>query len=158
MPKRLPRLADLKKLRKPIHNVNLKHRETLTASERLAIWITDHVGTTEFFLLVFLWTAVWLSWNTLAPIHDRFDPFPAFVLWLFLSNMIQLLLLPLIMVGQNLQSRHAERRAEADFAVNIGSEREIEAVLLHLEHQQTLMLKILKAVERAQQAERSTRD
>ncbi len=155
MPNRVPRVAELKKLRTPIHNVNEKHRETLKPSERLAIWITDHVGTTEFFLMIFLWTAVWLSWNTLAPLEARFDPFPAFVLWLFISNMIQILLMPLIMVGQNLQGRHAEQRAEADFAVNVRSEREIEAVLLHLEHQQALMLKILKALKRGQSDERT---
>jgi uncharacterized membrane protein len=54
-------------------------------------------------------------------------------LWLFLSNLIQIFLMPLIMVGQNLQGRHAEARAEADFEVNTKAEREIEAILLHLE-------------------------
>ncbi len=40
--------------------------------------------------------------------------------------MIQMFLMPLIMIGQNLQGRHAEARAEADFEVNIKAEREIE--------------------------------
>ena len=47
--------------------------------------------------------------------------------------MIQIFLMPLVLVGQNLQSRHAEARAEADFEVNTKAEREIEAILLHLE-------------------------
>jgi len=89
----------------------------------------------------------WLGWNTLAPAGVRFDPFPAFVLWLFLSNMIQIFLMPLIMVGQNLQGRHAEARAEADFEVNTKAEREIEAILLHLEAQNDLILKILRHLE-----------
>jgi uncharacterized membrane protein len=46
---------------------------------------------------------------------------------------IQIFLMPLVLVGQNLQSRHAEARAEADFEVNTKAEREIEAILLHLE-------------------------
>lgn len=77
----------------------------------------------------------------------RFDPFPAFVLWLFISNMIQLFLLPLIMIGQNLQGRHAELRAESDFEINQKSEKEIETILLKLEKQEELELKILRHLE-----------
>jgi len=83
----------------------------------------------------------------LAPDTLRFDPYPAFVLWLFISNMIQILLMPLIMVGQNLQGRHAKARAEADFDVNTKAELEIETILLHLERQNELILKILNHME-----------
>jgi uncharacterized membrane protein len=48
------------------------------------------------------------------------------------------------MVGQNLQSRHAEARAEADFEINTKAEREIEVVLQHLERQNDLILEILE--------------
>lgn len=142
-----PPLHELKKLRKSVRAVNVEHRKKLSPLERAAIWITDRVGTMGFFLLIFSWTVVWLGWNTLAPTWVRFDPFPAFVLWLFLSNVIQIFLMPLIMVGQNLQGRHAEARAEADFDVNTKAEREIEAILLHLETQNALMLKILHHLE-----------
>ncbi len=97
--------------------------------------------------MILAWTGLWLGWNTLAPHGFRFDPFPAFVLWLFISNMLQIFLMPLIMIGQNLQGRHAEIRAESDFEVNVKAEREIEAILLHLEHQNELMLKILANLE-----------
>lgn len=140
----LPKLHELKKLRKPVRPVNAEHRKKLSGLERLAIWITDRVGTMGFFLVILAWTLVWLGWNTLAPSAVRFDPFPAFVLWLFLSNMIQIFLMPLIMVGQNLQGRHAEARAEADFEVNTKAEREIESILLYLETQNDLILKILR--------------
>jgi uncharacterized membrane protein len=145
----LPKLHELKKLRKPVRSVNAEHRKKLSGLERLAIWITDRVGTMGFFLVILVWTLVWLGWNTLAPSAVRFDPFPAFVLWLFLSNMIQIFLMPLIMVGQNLQGRHAESRAEADFEVNTKAEQEIEAVLLHLEAQNDLILRILRQLEGA---------
>ena len=46
--------------------------------------------------------------------------------------MIQICLMPLIMLGQNLQGRHAEARAQADFEVNTKAEREIEAIRLHV--------------------------
>ncbi|MCX6004063.1 MAG: DUF1003 domain-containing protein, partial [Chloroflexi bacterium] len=109
-----PTLQELKKLCKPLRNVNIEHKKSFTPLEKLAIWITDRVGTMGFFLIIFGWTLLWLSWNLLGPINLRFDPLPAFALWLFISNMIQIFLMPLIMVGQNLQSRHAEMRAEAD--------------------------------------------
>ena len=139
---------ELKKLRKPIHNVNIKHKESLSALEKFAVKVTDHVGTMGFFIIIFLWTLIWLGWNTIAPMGLRFDPYPAFVLWLFVSNMIQIFLMPLIMIGQNLQGRHAEKRAEADFEVNVRAEKEIEVILMHLEHQNELILKIIKNIDK----------
>jgi uncharacterized membrane protein len=139
---------ELKKLRKPISNVNVKHRESLSKLEKIAVKVTDDVGSMGFFLIILAWTLVWLGWNTLAPKEFRFDPFPAFVLWLFISNMIQIFLMPLIMIGQNLQGRHAEKRAESDFEVNIRAEKEIEVILMHLEHQNDLILKILDKMEK----------
>lgn len=139
---------ELIKLRKPIHNVNIKHKESFSALEKIAVRITDYVGSMGFFLIIFFWTIVWLGWNTLAPTGSRFDPFPAFVLWLFISNMIQIFLMPLIMIGQNLQGRHAEKRAESDFVVNVRAEKEIEVILMHLEHQNELILKILENIEK----------
>src|SRR5690349_4438380 len=142
---RPPSVKELKALRKPVRNVNANYEQSLSRLERVALWITDHVGTMGFFLVIFTWTVSWLAWNALAPKPLRFDPFPAFVLWLFISNMIQIFLMPLIMVGQNLLGRHAEGRAESDYEVNVKAEREIEAILLHLEAQTTNIEKLLTA-------------
>ena len=113
----------------------------------MAILVTDRIGTMGFFVMVLSWTVFWLIWNILAPMELRFDPYPAFVMWLFISNMIQILLMPLIMIGQNLQNRHAERRAEADFEVNLKAEKEIETILQHLENQNESIVEILKRLE-----------
>ncbi len=139
---------ELNKLRKPIQNVNISHKESLSALEKIAVKVTDTVGSVGFFLLIIFWTILWLGWNTLAPKELRFDPFPAFVLWLFISNMIQIFLMPLIMIGQNLQSRHAEKRAESDFDVNVRAEKEIEVILMHLDNQNELILKILEHMKK----------
>ena len=100
----------------------------LTPLNRLALWITRRVGSMGFFITVFTWTVCWLMWNMFAPKSLRFDPFPGFVLWLFISNMIQLFLMPLIMIGQNLQGRGAEERAKNDYKVNQKAEQEIEEI------------------------------
>jgi uncharacterized membrane protein len=137
-------LDALKKLRKPHRKVLIADKEQISGLNKLALWITEHVGSMGFFMIIFTWTACWLSWNIFGPKASRFDPYPAFVLWLFMSNMIQLFLMPLIMIGQNLQSKHADARSEADFEVNKQSEREIETVLSHLEYQNNIILEILE--------------
>ncbi len=138
----------------PVRNVNRELQQSFTPLERLALAVTTRVGSPGFFIIIAAWTVSWLLWNTLAPRHLRFDPAPAFVLWLFISNMIQILLMPLIMVGQNLLNRHSELRAEADFEINQKAEQEVEAILLHLEHQTAaiehqneLILRILQHLE-----------
>ena len=140
-------LDQIKQNHKPIKNANSIHKEKLNKIDKLAIFITDRVGTMGFFFVVLTWTTLWLSWNIFAPTELRFDPYPAFVFWLFISNMIQIFLMPLLLVGQNLQGRHSEARAEADFEVNIQAEEEIETILLHLENQNDMILKILNQLE-----------
>ncbi len=116
--------------------------------DKIAVWITNHVGSMGFFLIIFSWTTIWLGWNMFAPKEARFDPYPAFVLWLFISNMIQLFLMPLIMIGQNVQSAEADRRAESDLNINVKSEFEVETILKHLEYQNKIILKILADIEK----------
>ena len=130
-----------------LKSVNIRHWESFTRLERFAVWITNHIGTMGFFFIILIWTVLWLLWNVFASSELRFDAVPAFALWLFISNMIQLFFLPLIMIGQNLQNRHAELRAENDFEVNLKAEKEIEAILKQLEKQEELISKILKGLE-----------
>ncbi|MEI7603510.1 MAG: DUF1003 domain-containing protein [bacterium] len=147
MSKDILSLDEIKNLRKPVTDTYKVHKYSLSNVQKFAIWITESVGTMGFFFIIAVWTLSWLGWNTLGPSDLRFDPFPAFVLWLFLSNMIQLSLLPLIMVGQNLQSKYAERRSEDEYHVNLKVEREVETIIAHLENQEKLIDKILQSIE-----------
>ena len=140
-------LEELKKMR-AAPQISRKQAKKLSTLDRLALLVTQKVGSMGFFLIIFFWTVAWLGWNILAPAAVRFDPYPAFVLWLFISNMIQILLLPLIMVGQNLQERNADVRAEADFEVNVRAEREIETIIQHLENQSEMIRLIQKRIGR----------
>ena len=136
----------LKQVRRarPLRNTYAETMASLSAMDRLAVWITVHVGTMGFFLVIFAWTALWLGWNFLAPTSLQFDPPMGFVFWLFISNVIQILLMPLIMVGQNIQGRHAEIRAEHDLEVNVKAEQEIEVILHHLEQQNDILIAMLE--------------
>jgi uncharacterized membrane protein len=139
-----PSLDAIRKQRKPLRNVNADVKAKLTPLNRLALWITTRVGTMGFFLIILGWTVIWLGWNTLLPASWRFDPAMGFVLYLFLCNVIQILLMPLIMVGQNLQGAHSEARAESDLEVNVKAEKEIEVILQHLEYQNQLIISMVR--------------
>ncbi len=140
-------LKELKGTFSPIKNTNVIHKGRLSLMDKLALFVTEKIGTLGFFFIIFAWTLLWLSWNMFAPNSLRFDPFPAFVLWLFISNLIQIHLMPLIMIGQNIQGKHAELRAETDYETDRKAEKEIETILLHLENQQKLILQILEKIE-----------
>lgn len=137
-------LAEIKKRRKPITNPNTEFCDSLSPLDKLALWITDHVGTMGFFFCIFIWTVLWLGWNLLAPKDLQFDPPMGFVFWLFISNLIQIMLMPLIMVGQNIQGRRSEMRAEHDLNINIKAEKEIEVILEHLEYQNAILLAMVE--------------
>jgi len=129
---------------RPLRNTYTDMMTSLNAPDRLAVWVTEHVGTMGFFLAIFVWTVIWLGWNFLAPMRLQFDPPMGFLFWVYISNVIQILLMPLIMVGQNIQGRHAEMRAEHDLEVNVKAEQEIEVILHHLEHQNDLLIAMLE--------------
>ena len=137
-------LNEFREKRKPLRNVNVQFNENISRLDKFAMWITSHIGTMGFFLIILAWTILWLGWNLLAPKNLQFDPPTGFVFWLFISNLIQILLMPLIMVGQNLQGRHAELRAEYDLEVNVKAEQEIEMILHHLEYQNGMLIQMLE--------------
>ena len=128
-------------------NANTVHQANLSTLDKAALWCTERVGTMGFFFIIVGWTISWLGWNMLMPKPLQFDPYPAFVLWLFISNMIQIFLMPLILIGQNLQGKHAEARAQADFDINVKAEIEIETILKHLEAQDEMILAILHRLD-----------
>ena len=80
----------------PVKNANDLHDNTLSPLDRFAIKITDKVGSMGFFLTILTWTVLWCGYNILASdvpsLHWKsFDPFPAFVAYLLISNVIQIL-------------------------------------------------------------------
>ncbi len=144
-----PTLHELRRIFNLIANDHYHpHRETFSSSEKFAVFMHRHIGSLGFFFLILLWTIGWLVWNMFGPIELRFDPGPAFVIWLFASNILQLILLPVIMVGQNIEGRAAEWRAQKDFEVDRQAQQEIEVILAHLENQNELLLELIRKIDR----------
>ena len=136
----------------PVVNANDVYQQGLSPLDKLAATITDKIGSMGFFLLILTWTILWTGYNILASkmpgLHWKsFDPFPAFVAYLLISNVIQILLMPLIMVGQNVQSRHSEIRAQLDFEINQKAEKEIVVILKHLEHNTNLVIQLMRHLQ-----------
>ena len=136
----------------PAVNANDVYQQGLSPLDKLAATITDKIGSMGFFLLILTWTILWTGYNILASevpgLHWKsFDPFPAFVAYLLISNVIQILLMPLIMVGQNVQSRHSEIRAQLDFEINQKAEKEIVVILKHLEHNTNLVIQLMRHLQ-----------
>ncbi len=136
----------------PIANANDVYKSGLSPLDKLAVSITDRVGSMGFFSAILVWTILWTTYNILASevpsLHWKsFDPFPAFVAYLLISNVIQILLMPLIMVGQNVQGRHTEIRAQLDFEVNQKAEKEVMVILHNLEHNTDLLIQLMRHLE-----------
>ena len=77
-------------------------------NRHLAVWITDHVGSmwcAYLFTAIALFGAVFVVTNNL---------FLTLVVNLISQTFLQLVLLPIIIVGQNVISEASDRRAEAD--------------------------------------------
>jgi uncharacterized membrane protein len=120
-------------------NVNKVHADSLSAVDRLAVGITSAIGTMGCVLVFAVLTLISLP----AVLAD--GNVITIVGWLA-QTFLQLVLLPLLMVGQNLQGRHSELRAENDFQVNVKAEDEIETILNRLSQQDEQILKIVTHV------------
>ena len=126
-------------------NVNERQAQSLTVQDRIALFITSAIGTmyAVYFFAIFL--AGWMLWQSRLS-NKPFDPYP-FAFLLFIGNIVQLLLMPLIMVGQNIQARHAEIRADEEFKTTTTSFHDIEHILEHLNAQDVELLKQSKLLE-----------
>ncbi len=124
------------------HVARNPHREVtnrLGAQDRIALVITTAVGT---MYAVYLFAALMAGWMLVQIIMGKqaFDPYP-FAFLLFLGNIVQLLLMPLIMVGQNLQGRHAEARADEEFRTTQKTFADMETTMRHLDAQDGELLR-----------------
>jgi len=127
-------------------NVNAMHKNSLGMQDKIALVITSAVGTMYAVYFFALFMGGWMFWQSHLA-HKPFDPYP-FAFLLFLGNIVQLLLMPLIMVGQNIQGKHAELRAEEEFHTTKSSYRDIEHILERLDSQDRELLRQTKLLEK----------
>ena len=86
--------------------------QAVTANDRIAAWLTRRLGT---MLAFYLAAGTQVAWIVLAQLGiQRFDRYP-FAFMSFLSTLAQLIFMIVIMVGQDVLSRAADRRSEQTF-------------------------------------------
>lgn len=112
-------------------NPNFIFRDKIGLQDRIALGITAAVGTMGAVYLFTFAIGGWMLWQHFF-CDQPFAPYP-FAFLLFLGNIIQLLLMPLIMVGQNIQGRHAQIRSDENFKIATTSYRDLEHILKQVE-------------------------
>lgn len=108
-----------------VRNVNKEHRESLGMLDRVAIFITKIVGT--------MWCAIAFTVIALISLPSAISGGTATTISWIAQTFLQLVLLSIIMVGQNLQSRHSELRADADYETNLEAKKDIEMLMKRLD-------------------------
>src|SRR2546423_10038498 len=91
-------------------NVNVVYEKSLNTLDRLAIAITNRVGSIGFFLIIAGWTVLWTGYNLIASeipaLHWRaFDPFSALFPYPLVNNVGPIMLFPPVIVGPNISGR-----------------------------------------------------
>jgi uncharacterized membrane protein len=112
-------------------NPNDAVTDNYSALDKLAIAVTGRIGTMKFTLCIFALTVGWIGYNCLAPSMGwpQFDKLPALVIYLLGVNIFGTILMPLLMVGQNMSARQQEAKAEQDYRNNARAVEILEELL-----------------------------
>jgi uncharacterized membrane protein len=104
-----------------------RSRVEMTRSDRMADLITAFSGSMLFVGVHIIWFSVWIGVNL--PVFGlEFDPFPFGFLTMIVS-LEAIFLSTFVLISQNRQALHADRRAKTDLEVNVIAEREITKVM-----------------------------
>jgi uncharacterized membrane protein len=126
-------------------NVNRVHAEEIAAAgfnTQLAVWLTEHVGT--------MWTAyafAVLAIIGLFAILGLLSPIVVLLISWVSQTFLQLVLLPVIMVGQNVLGRKSELQADEAYATTMKTYADIEAVMRHLDEQDEKILTLEQLIK-----------
>lgn len=127
-------------------NVNEVHRSQMSLMNKVGLKITLAVGTMTCAIVFAIITLVSLPsvlQQTFAGGHFQ----PILIVGWIAQTFLQLVLLSIIMVGQNVQGNHAEIRANEEYQTTMTSYKDLETVLKHLNDQDVELLKQTKMLE-----------
>lgn len=122
-------------------NVNKEHKESMTVLDKAAVFITNIVGT--------MWCAIAFTIIALISLPEALDAGKATTISWITQTFLQLVLLSIILVGQKLQNRHAELRADADYETNLQVKKDAESLMRKLDSlEKDKLNKILDILEK----------
>ncbi len=125
----------------------LTEEEYVGFNGRLAAWLTRKVGTMTAFYAALAFQVAWIIVGQLA----GFDPYP-FLFLLFLSSQAQLLLMFVIMVGQQVIGRAADKRADQTYLNAEAVLHACERLQAHLRAQDLAIRNVAEHLQRCQAA------
>src|SRR2546428_3501687 len=129
----------------PVVNVNEVADNRLTVGQRVADKVAATMGSWPFIITMSIFLAAWIILNVVA-IISHWDPYPFILLNLTLSFQAAYAA-PVIMMSQNRQAAKDRLMAESDYHCNVKGEEEIRHIMDHLNHQDDLILQIVKHLE-----------
>jgi uncharacterized membrane protein len=118
-----------------VHDVNQEATDNLSPTERFCKKVADWTGAPLALFLAILVQAIWIP----VGIITKLDVFP-FAFLLTCSNVLQLILIFILAVGQRQSSAHAELRAEHDHD-------SISRLIYHQELQEQILVDIATKIE-----------
>lgn len=123
----------------PLESADALHRRHLSRLDRIAVWMARHTGEPRFFGILAVATSAWVLWNVFSPAALRVDPPPGFPFLNGVTKIVQLCFLPLVLIGQNLESRRSRLRAEQEHKAMMRDAEETELILEKLARLETLL-------------------
>ena len=129
----------------PIINVNKVADERLTTGQRIADGVAATMGSWRFIIVQSCILVAWLILNSIAWIK-HWDSYPFILLNLALSFEAAYAA-PIIMMSQNRQAAKDRIMAESDYHCNTKGEEETRNIMDHLDHQDVVIMQIIKRME-----------
>ncbi len=129
----------------PVVNVNEVADEQLTLGQRIADGVATTMGSWKFIITQSTILAAWIILNVTA-ILNHWDPYPFILLNLMLSFQAAYAA-PFIMMSQNRQAAKDRLMAESDYHCNVKGEVEVRNIMDHLDHQDVVIMQIIKRME-----------
>lgn len=124
-------------------NINIVHQfEMQDFNSKVAVFLTKNVGS-----MWMAYTFVCLALIGLLGILNILNPITVLLVSWLSQTFIQLVLLPVIMVGQNVLNRKQELQSDEMFQTTQHSFHDIEQIMQHLDAQDAKILEIATLVQ-----------
>ena len=126
-------------------NVNKVADERMTLGQKVADRVAATMGSWKFIISQAFLMILWVTFNSVA-LFLHFDGYPFILLNLAMSAQAAFAT-PLIMMSQNRQAEKDRLTAQNDYMTDCKGEEEIRHIMEHLDHQDELILQIVKRLE-----------
>src|SRR5438067_10476585 len=129
----------------PVIDVNQVADESMTIGQKVADKVAGTMGSWRFIITQATIMVVWIMLNLVAWFY-HWDIYPFVLLNLAMSAQAAFAT-PLIMMSQNRQSDKDRLTAQNDYLINCKGEEEVRFIMDHLDHQDTVLLQLVKRIE-----------